>query len=96
MTNLGYQYDWPKRSYPSSKVSVPNTILKMTDRAVSIFEEITGKKIEYRGEAVIVNYYKIRDYMIGHLDDGEIDQVNPIFSFSFGLSCVFLLGYPEK
>lgn len=45
---------------------------------------------------MIVNYYKGRDYMIGHLDDGEEDQINPIFSFCFGLSCVFLIGYPEK
>lgn len=30
--------------------------------------------------------------MTGHLDDGEEDQVSPIFSFCFGLSCVFLLG----
>lgn len=45
---------------------------------------------------MIVNYYKPKDYMIGHLDDGEIDQVNPIFSYCYGLSCVFLLGYPEK
>jgi hypothetical protein len=32
--------------------------------------------------------------MIGHLDDGEIDQKNPIFSYCYGLSCIFLLGYP--
>ena len=34
--------------------------------------------------------------MTGHLDDGEIDQINPIFSFCFGLSCVFLLGGPTR
>ncbi len=34
--------------------------------------------------------------MIGHLDDGEEDQINPIFSFNFGLSCVFLMGFPDK
>jgi alkylated DNA repair protein alkB family protein 1 len=34
--------------------------------------------------------------MIGHLDDGEEDQINPIFSFCFGLSCIFLLGFPDK
>ena len=34
--------------------------------------------------------------MIGHLDDGEEDQINPIFSFNFGLSCIFLLGFPDK
>lgn len=43
-----------------------------------------------------MNYYKGRDYMTGHLDDGEEDQVNPIFSFCFGLSCVFLLGHPTR
>ncbi len=39
-----------------------------------------------------MNYYKLKDYMTGHLDDGEEDQQNPIFSFCFGLGCVFLLG----
>ncbi len=34
--------------------------------------------------------------MTGHLDDGEEDQVNPIFSFCFGLSCVFLIGHPTR
>lgn len=43
-----------------------------------------------------MNYYKNRDYMTGHLDDGEEDQINPIFSFCFGLSCVFLLGSPTR
>ena len=61
-----------------------------------MFNELNGKECEYRGEAVIVNFYKQKDYMIGHLDDGEIDQKNPILSYCFGLSCVFLLGYPEK
>ena len=43
-----------------------------------------------------MNFYKPREYMIGHLDDGEEDQTNPIFSFCFGLSCIFLLGFPDK
>lgn len=38
MSNLGYQYDWPKRCYPSTKVPVPETILNLTERAVEIFE----------------------------------------------------------
>lgn len=50
----------------------------------------------YKGESVIVNYYKESDYMNGHLDDGEPDQENPILSFSIGLSCVFLVGGPTK
>lgn len=42
----------------------------MTSRAVDLFQEISGIKLDYKGEAVIVNYYKPRDYMTGHLDDG--------------------------
>jgi len=30
--------------------------------------------------------------MTGHLDDAENDQISPIYSFSFGLSCVFVMG----
>ena len=34
--------------------------------------------------------------MNGHLDDGEPDQEHPIFSFSLGLSCIFLIGGETK
>lgn len=34
--------------------------------------------------------------MGGHLDDGEPDQEHPIFSYSFGLSCIFLIGGTSK
>jgi alkylated DNA repair protein alkB family protein 1 len=34
--------------------------------------------------------------MTGHLDDAEKDQTSPIYSFSFGLSCVFLIGGKTK
>lgn len=96
MSNLGYQYDWPHRSYPTTRVSIPETITKLTQKASVLYESICKQPVKYHGEAVIVNYYKNKDYMTGHLDDGEEDQVNPIFSFCFGLSCVFLIGYPTR
>ena len=34
--------------------------------------------------------------MTGHLDDAEIDQSSPIYSFSIGLSCIFLIGGKTK
>ena len=51
---------------------------------------------QYNPEAVIINYYADNNYMGGHLDDGEPDQVHPIVSFSLGLSCIFLIGGPTK
>lgn len=43
-----------------------------------------------------MNYYSDKDYMGGHLDDGEPDQVHPIVSLSFGLSCIFMIGGRSK
>jgi len=34
--------------------------------------------------------------MGGHLDDGEPDQSHPIFSYSIGSDCVFLMGKRTK
>ena len=51
---------------------------------------------DYRPEALIINYYGSKNVMGGHLDDGEPDQEHPIVSFSFGLSCVFLIGGRTK
>lgn len=34
--------------------------------------------------------------MTAHLDDAEEDQESPIYSFAFGLSCVFLIGESHK
>lgn len=45
---------------------------------------------------MIVNYYGKNKTMGGHLDDGEPDQINPIISFSLGLSCVFLIGGKDR
>lgn len=96
MANLGFQYDWPHRCYPKTQVPIPATIRALTSKAQHLFQRLSAQELDYHGEAVIVNYYKPKEYMIGHLDDGEEDQKNPIFSFNFGLSCVFLLGGPDK
>ena len=40
MSNLGYQYDWPHRSYPTTRVSIPQTITKLTKKAATLYEQI--------------------------------------------------------
>jgi alkylated DNA repair protein alkB family protein 1 len=58
MANLGYQYDWPHRSYPKTKVPIPPSIQSLTARAQQLFQRLCQHPVEYYGEAVIVNYYK--------------------------------------
>lgn len=86
-SNIGFQYDWNDRLYPSGQTEIPDDLKQFPLKVLKLlnFEK-------YIPECVIVNYYAQRNYMGGHLDDGEIDQVSPIISFSLGLSCVFLIG----
>jgi len=37
MANLGYQYDWPHRSYPKTKVPIPTSVTKLTQKAKSLY-----------------------------------------------------------
>lgn len=71
MANLGYQYDWPHRCYPKTQVPIPATVANLTKQAQVLYQKLSqNEQLEYHGEAVIVNYYKPKEYMIGHLDDG--------------------------
>ena len=90
-SNVGCQYDWNNRRYPNNKVVMPDELKEVAMRVNNIMN--LGK---YEPEAIIINYYDKRNYMGGHLDDGEKDQIHPIISFSFGLSCVFLMGAPSR
>jgi len=86
-SNIGFQYDWNDRIYPAGQTAIPSDLATFPLRVLKLLD--FG---EYRPETVILNYYGQRNYMGGHLDDGETDQVSPIISFSIGLSCVFLIG----
>jgi DNA alkylation damage repair protein AlkB len=90
-SNIGRQYNWDKRDYHAKHTPMPPELSDIAREIVGLL-----KMGEYRPEALIVNYYGSRNFMGGHLDDGEPDQLHPIVSFSFGLSCVFLIGGNTK
>jgi alkylated DNA repair protein alkB homolog 1 len=89
--NIGKQYDWPNRCYFSPNIPLVPTLINLGVDGVNQFE-----MMDYNPEAVICNFYDKKDQMGGHLDDGEPDQLHPIISYSFGLSCVFLIGGKTK
>ena len=86
-SNLGRQYNWDKRDY---FIKASPILPELNDIALEVIDLLQLGK--FRPEALIVNYYGWRNFMGGHLDDGEPDQQHPIVSLSFGLSCVFLIG----
>lgn len=90
-SNLGRQYDWTNRGYHEWDSKIPKELKEL---AVGVIDTLKLK--DYSPEALIINYYNWKNNMGGHLDDGEPDQIHPIVSFSFGLSCVFLIGGADK
>ena len=95
--NVGYQYDWNNRCYPKiENFKLPEHLENLCKRTKTFSSKYFGKFDKYKAESVIINFYDKKDSMGGHLDDGEIDQESPIFSYNFGLSCVFLIGGTTK
>lgn len=90
-SNLGRQYNWDKRDYHTKESPMPVELAEIAKEIITLL----GMG-DYKPEALIANYYGWRNFMGGHLDDGEPDQKHPIVSFSFGLSCVFLIGGKTK
>ena len=95
-SNVGYQYDWNNRTYPAEKTSLPIDLLNLANKTAQFIKNELPDVLDYKAESTIINYYDSKNFMGGHLDDGEKDQKSPIFSYNFGLSCVFLMGGKTK
>lgn len=72
-SNVGAQYDWDNRLYPSFTTPMPEIINELSEFAKDLVSEEITDVYDYEPEAVIVNYYDKKNYMSGHLDDGEKD-----------------------
>ncbi|KAE8977839.1 hypothetical protein PR003_g25732 [Phytophthora rubi] len=87
----GYHYDWTARKYYRHSFSaVPELLQQLGSRCASA----CGMTLS--AEAVIVNFYKSKSSMGGHLDDVEYTMDHPVVSLSLGSRCVFLMGGHSK
>ncbi|KAH3856758.1 hypothetical protein DPMN_099352, partial [Dreissena polymorpha] len=89
---LGYQYEWNTKEYFSDRVQEFPTDLS---HLCGYIAETLGYS-SYSSEAGIVNFYRMDSSLMGHTDVSELDHAAPIISFSFGQSCIFLIGGPTK
>ena len=46
-------------------------ISRLSERANDIYNRIIDEERKYSAESAIINYYGVKDYMTGHLDDAE-------------------------
>ncbi|KAG0226569.1 hypothetical protein B0O80DRAFT_500194 [Mortierella sp. GBAus27b] len=97
---LGYQYHWPSKTYHFDQNAPFPTELAILSKAV--VEAIHGvgpypyPAENFVAEAGVINYYQLKDRLMGHVDRSELNKDAPLVSFSFGHSCIYLLGGPTR
>jgi len=90
-TTLGYHYDWERKEYREEARSPFPTDLDRLSRTVAAavgYDRFTP-------ETAIVNYYPPKQTLSGHVDRSERDLDQPLLSFSFGQTAIYLSGGPS-
>jgi len=87
-TTLGYHYDWVLKEYRDEFRSPFPTDLDRLSRTVAA---AIGYD-RFVPETAIVNYYPPKSTLNGHVDRAERDLDQPLLSFSFGQTAVYLSG----
>ncbi|KAK5823020.1 hypothetical protein F5H01DRAFT_333320 [Linnemannia elongata] len=102
---LGYQYHWPSKTYHFDQNAPFPEELCILSKAVVAAVDNDGDKGEFPypypaedflAEAGVINYYQLKDRLMGHVDRSELNKHAPLVSFSFGHSCIYLLGGPTR
>ncbi|KAF9359814.1 hypothetical protein BGX26_011372 [Mortierella sp. AD094] len=97
---LGYQYHWPSKTYHFDQNAPFPEELSVLSKAV--VDAVGGvgpypyAADDFVAEAGVVNYYQLKDRLMGHVDRSELNKNAPLVSFSFGHSCIYLLGGPTR
>ncbi|KAF9972490.1 hypothetical protein BGZ73_004398 [Actinomortierella ambigua] len=97
---LGYQYHWPSKTYHfDQNAPFPSELCELSKGVVEAIEGIGGYSYpasDFVAEAGVINYYQLKDRLMGHVDRSELNKTAPLVSFSFGHSCIYLLGGPDR
>ncbi|KAF9109459.1 hypothetical protein BGX27_007592 [Mortierella sp. AM989] len=97
---LGYQYHWPSKTYHfDQNAPFPKELSVLSKAVVDAVDGVGPYPYpadDFVAEAGVVNYYQLKDRLMGHVDRSELNKNAPLVSFSFGHSCVYLLGGPTR
>ncbi|KAM7163875.1 nucleic acid dioxygenase ALKBH1 [Macrochelys suwanniensis] len=85
---LGYHYNWDSKKYSADHYTPFPSDLAFLSEQVAAACGFQG----FQAEAGILNYYHFDSSLGIHVDESELDHSQPLLSFSFGQSSIFLLG----
>ncbi|KAJ7991005.1 hypothetical protein DPEC_G00292740 [Dallia pectoralis] len=89
---LGYHYNWDTKTYSADECSPFPDDLHLLSGHVAAACQFPG----FKAEAGILNYYRSDSSLGIHVDESELDHTQPLLSFSFGQSAIFLLGGTQR
>eukprot|EP01147_Barroeca_monosierra_P000828 gene828-4108_t len=93
--NIGYRFNWFTREYSDGDfLALPPELDTFFRNLCMLTSPIHGAP-EMNPEAIVVNYYKHNDRMMGHVDDSET-ATTPLLSVSLGADGLFLCGSPPR
>ncbi|KAF9580036.1 hypothetical protein BGW38_003474 [Lunasporangiospora selenospora] len=82
---LGYQYHWPSKTYHFDQNAPFPEELKTLSKAVVAAIDGVGPypyaADDFVAEAGVVNYYQLKDRLMGHVDRSELNKDAPLVSF---------------
>ena len=85
---IGYQYDWTTKEYLLEK---KNQFPPLIEKYAKSIAGLIGCQ-SYTPESGVINYYQLKNTLMGHVDRSEKNMDAPLISISLGHSCVFLMG----
>nr|XP_055027786.1 nucleic acid dioxygenase ALKBH1 [Misgurnus anguillicaudatus] len=89
---LGYHYDWNSKTYsPDHYTPFPSELHSLSHKVAAACG-FPG----FNAEAGILNYYRSDSSLGIHVDESELDHTQPLLSFSFGQTAVYLLGGAKR
>ncbi|CAI5764319.1 AlkB homolog 1, histone H2A dioxygenase [Podarcis lilfordi] len=85
---LGYHYNWNTKKYSANHYTpFPSDLAFLSEQVA----KACGFP-RFQAEAGILNYYHFDSSLGIHVDESELDYSQPLLSFCFGQSSIFLLG----
>ncbi|KAG0229196.1 hypothetical protein BGW42_001752 [Actinomortierella wolfii] len=82
---LGYQYHWPTKTYHfDQNAPFPTELCELSKGVVEAIEGIGDYSYpskDFVAEAGVINYYQLKDRLMGHVDRSELNKTAPLVSF---------------
>lgn len=84
---LGYQYHWPSKTYHfDQNAPFPPELCVLSKAVVEAIHGVGPYPYaaeDFVAEAGVVNYYQLKDRLMGHVDRSELNKDAPLVSFRY-------------